>query len=68
MQPTEHRNLKEFNRKTFADDQKIEDENIVCIDCGNDFIWTVGEQIFFRDKGLENPSADKKLYCWFITE
>ncbi len=55
MQPTEHENLKEFNRKTFADDAEIEDENILCIDCGNDFVWTVGEQIFFRDKGLENP-------------
>ncbi len=55
MQPTEHENLKEFNRKTFADDAEIEDQNILCIDCGNDFVWTVGEQIFFRDKGLENP-------------
>ncbi|HXG83497.1 MAG TPA: zinc-ribbon domain containing protein [Pyrinomonadaceae bacterium] len=55
MQPTERENLKEFNRKTFADNAEIEDENIVCIDCGNQFVWTVGEQIFFRDKGLENP-------------
>lgn len=55
MQPTERENLKEFNRKTFADDAEIEDKNIACIDCGNDFVWTVGEQIFFRDKGLENP-------------
>lgn len=55
MRPTEHGNLKEFNRKTFADEPEIHDKNIVCIDCGNDFVWTVGEQIFFRDKGLENP-------------
>lgn len=55
MQSTEHENLKEFNRKTFAEAAEIEDKNIVCIDCGNDFVWTVGEQIFFRDKGLENP-------------
>ena len=48
-------NLKEFNQKTFADESNFEDTNIGCIDCGKDFVWTVGEQIFFRDKGLQNP-------------
>ena len=47
--------LKEFNQKTFADESNLEDKNIFCIDCGNDFIWSVGEQVFFRDKGLQNP-------------
>jgi len=47
--------LKEFNQKTFADDPNLEDTNISCIDCENDFVWSVGEQIFFRDKGLQNP-------------
>lgn len=28
---------------------------IPCIDCANDFVWTGGEQIFFRDKELRNP-------------
>jgi len=28
---------------------------IGCIDCGETFIFTVGEQSFFRDKGLLNP-------------
>ncbi len=32
-----------------------EDESILCVDCGQNFIWTVGEQCFFRDKHLENP-------------
>jgi CxxC-x17-CxxC domain-containing protein len=36
-------------------DGELEDKSIVCIDCSKDFIWTVGEQIFFRDKGLLNP-------------
>ena len=31
-----------------------EDRSISCIDCGEDFIWTVGEQEFFHDKGLQN--------------
>lgn len=33
----------------------FEDVTIGCIDCGKDFIWTVGEQTFFYDKGLQNP-------------
>jgi CxxC-x17-CxxC domain-containing protein len=31
------------------------DRSITCIDCSKEFIWTVGEQIFFRDKQLLNP-------------
>lgn len=37
------------------EEQEIEDQAINCIDCGQDFIWTIGEQVFFRDKGLKNP-------------
>ena len=47
--------LKEFNQRTFANAPDIEDASIDCIDCGSDFVWTVGEQMFFRDKGLQNP-------------
>lgn len=61
MSDTETGNLKEFNRKTFADPQSIEDLNIACIDCGNDFLWTAGEQIFYRDKCLQNPP--KRCKC-----
>ena len=31
-----------------------QDRPIACVDCGDDFIWTVGEQVFFHDKGLKN--------------
>ncbi len=48
-------NLQEFNQRTFADKPDLEDANIYCIDCGQDFIWSIGEQLFFRDKGLQNP-------------
>ena len=48
-------NLKEFNERTFADAGEFEDTPIACIDCGGDFIWTAGEQAFFKDKGLVNP-------------
>jgi CxxC-x17-CxxC domain-containing protein len=35
---------------------EIEFQNrpIKCLDCGDDFIWTAGEQVFFHDKGLKN--------------
>ncbi len=33
----------------------FEDLPIQCIDCAQDFIWTAGEQAFFRDKQLQNP-------------
>jgi CxxC-x17-CxxC domain-containing protein len=36
-------------------DSEFEDKTIHCIDCDTDFIWTAGEQTFFRDKNLQNP-------------
>lgn len=33
----------------------FEDMAILCSDCGCEFVWTAGEQIFFRDKNLLNP-------------
>jgi CxxC-x17-CxxC domain-containing protein len=35
-------------------DRQFDDRLIFCIDCGEDFIWTAGEQLFFHDKGLRN--------------
>jgi len=53
--PVEATNLKEFNDKTFADEAEFKDKIINCIDCGQEFVWSIGEQAFFRDKGLINP-------------
>jgi CxxC-x17-CxxC domain-containing protein len=36
-------------------EMEIQDLNIVCVDCEDEFVWTIGEQVFFRDKGLLNP-------------
>lgn len=36
-------------------ESEFEDKAIVCIDCSREFIWTAGEQSFFRDKKLQNP-------------
>jgi hypothetical protein len=33
---------------------KFEDKEIECLQCGNKFIWTAGEQKFYKEKGLEN--------------
>lgn len=37
------------------DESDFSDVTIVCIDCDSDFVWTTGEQAFFRDKSLQNP-------------
>jgi CxxC-x17-CxxC domain-containing protein len=31
-----------------------QDRTIKCVDCGEEFTWTAGEQVFFHDKGLRN--------------
>jgi CxxC-x17-CxxC domain-containing protein len=38
-----------------VDRDELTEKEIVCIDCKNYFTWSVGEQVFFRDKGLTNP-------------
>ena len=40
---------------TAVTNSELQDTSIHCIDCNRDFIWTAGEQQFFRDKGLQNP-------------
>ncbi len=36
-------------------DADFQEKAIMCNDCNKEFIWSVGEQVFFRDKGLQNP-------------
>ncbi|MER3430241.1 MAG: zinc-binding protein [Blastocatellia bacterium] len=38
-----------------SDEGEFSDVVITCIDCNREFIWTAGEQEFFRDKNLKNP-------------
>jgi len=35
----------------------MKDETLVCKDCGKDFIFTVGEQEFYAEKGFTNKPA-----------
>jgi hypothetical protein len=30
------------------------DRNLKCIDCGSEFVFTAGEQVFFNDKQFKN--------------
>lgn len=46
----------EVNGQTsLAAEAEFQDITILCIDCDSNFIWSAGEQVFFRDKGLQNP-------------
>jgi CxxC-x17-CxxC domain-containing protein len=33
---------------------EFKDKVLTCIDCGSEFVFTAGEQIFFRDKNFKN--------------
>jgi CxxC-x17-CxxC domain-containing protein len=33
---------------------EFQDKNLQCIDCGTEFVWTAGEQMFFADKNFKN--------------
>ncbi|HEV7699550.1 MAG TPA: zinc-ribbon domain containing protein [Pyrinomonadaceae bacterium] len=36
-------------------DDSLEDQTIHCMDCRESFVWSAGEQAFYRTKGLSNP-------------
>ena len=45
-----------------------EDKTLVCKDCGNEFVFTAGEQEFYAEKGFVNeppfkPREDRPVYC-----
>eukprot|EP00315_Gephyrocapsa_oceanica_P012965 CAMPEP_0185361688 /NCGR_PEP_ID=MMETSP1364-20130426/10487_1 /TAXON_ID=38817 /ORGANISM="Gephyrocapsa oceanica, Strain RCC1303" /LENGTH=154 /DNA_ID=CAMNT_0027962033 /DNA_START=57 /DNA_END=517 /DNA_ORIENTATION=- len=42
-----------FKAATFVLPANPEDETLQCRDCGDDFIFTVGEQLFFKTKGFD---------------
>ncbi|MBI4748710.1 MAG: zinc-ribbon domain containing protein [Acidobacteria bacterium] len=41
--------------------KEYEDKSIQCVECGSDFVFTAGEQLFFADKGLKN--TPKRCKC-----
>ena len=45
-----------------------EDKTLVCKDCGNEFVFTAGEQEFYAEKGFENePLRCKALIAAKLT-
>ena len=32
----------------------MEDKTLVCVDCGEEFVFTVGEKEFYKEKWFEN--------------
>ncbi|PIZ97375.1 MAG: zinc-binding protein [Candidatus Levybacteria bacterium CG_4_10_14_0_2_um_filter_36_16] len=32
----------------------FQDQTLVCRDCGKEFVWTAGEQEFYKQKGFDN--------------
>ena len=33
---------------------EFQDRSLTCVDCGSEFVWTAGEQLFFADKQFKN--------------
>lgn len=33
---------------------EFQDKTLVCKDCGQEFVFTAGEQAFYKEKGLDN--------------
>ena len=43
-----------------VEEKEFVDETLVCKDCGNEFVFTAGEQQFYAEKGFQNkPKACK---------
>ncbi|HZP97525.1 MAG TPA: zinc-ribbon domain containing protein [Candidatus Limnocylindria bacterium] len=35
----------------------FQDKTLTCRDCGQEFVWTAGEQEFYASRGLQNPPS-----------
>lgn len=44
----------QFNIIFIMEEQKMEEKTLICEDCGQEFVFTVGEQEFYKEKGFEN--------------
>ncbi|MCU1263726.1 MAG: hypothetical protein JWM21_44 [Acidobacteria bacterium] len=54
MEQTQVITEEQISNTQVQNESEFEDRNIRCVDCGENFIWTAGEQVFFHDKGLKN--------------
>ena len=48
------------NEEKVVEVVEFQDETLVCKDCGKEFVFTAGEQAFYKEKGFMNkPKACK---------
>lgn len=48
---------------------ELQDKRLTCVGCGREFVFTVGEQTFFREKGLTNePKRCKQCKARQVSE
>jgi len=40
---------------------EFQDRTLRCVDCGTDFVWTAGEQLFYADKNFKNEPKRCKV-------
>ena len=40
------------NEEKVVETVEFQDETIVCKDCGKEFVFTAGEQAFYKEKGF----------------
>ena len=45
---------------------KKKDKTIVCKDCGKEFVFTVGEQEFYAEKGFQKTCSKYRLFCFGV--
>ena len=43
-----------------ATDEVFEDKTLVCKECGKEFVFTAGEQAFYKEKGFMNEPKSCK--------
>lgn len=55
MSNSDFKEISEITVSAAGVEQDLSDKPIFCIDCAHEFIWTAGEQAFFREKNLLNP-------------
>ena len=44
-----------------------EDKKLVCKECGNEFVFTAGEQEFYAERGFQNEPQRCKLKSYLRT-
>ena len=44
----------------FETEEEFVDETLVCKECGNEFVFTAGEQKFYKEKGFMNKPKSCK--------